>query len=165
VTSFIYFIQAQSNGPIKIGTTRHHPARRMVKIQTDCPWPIKLLGAIEGTSAQEKAIHQTLSFFRTSGEWFSPHPTVMAAIETALRVGKPAEPPPWSKRAARDNHIARIISKLGGPSEVAKLVGLKQPAVSNWKKRGAFPPKTYTKIQNALSQRGLAAPNELWGMP
>ena len=90
MTSYIYFIQANGDGPIKIGTTRYNPTRRMVKIQCDCPWPVRLLGAIEGTVSQEKQIHEVLDRYRTQGEWFEPNSIVLAAIETALNSGRRA---------------------------------------------------------------------------
>lgn len=91
MTSYIYFIQAKGDGPIKIGTTADNPRRRMVKIQSDCPWPVKLIGSIEGTVSQEKQIHLLLARYRTQGEWFEPQPIVLAAIGEALRVGRQIE--------------------------------------------------------------------------
>lgn len=160
--TFIYFIQATPSGPIKIGTTTGNPHRRMKIIQTGCPWPVKMLGAIYGSHAQERLIHRTLSYFRTQGEWFEPHPKVLAAVEAALTFGRCVGPP---QKMRFPNGVSKVITSLGGPNAVAKLVGLKQPAVSNWKKRGSFPPRTYIALQAALAERRLTAPNSLWGMP
>lgn len=164
MTSYIYFIQAEPDGPIKIGTTTANPHFRMKNLQTGCPWTVKLLGAIEGSASQEKQIHAVLSYFRTQGEWFSPHPTVLSAIEAALTSGKAAKPFALRKNTKFDNHVSRVIVALGGTGEVAKLIGGSPAVVSNWKKSGAFPPKTYITIQTALAQRNLSAPNSLWGM-
>lgn len=92
MTSYIYFIQAENDGPIKIGFTGRDPRKRMVKIQSDCPWRVKLLGAIEGTVSQEKQIHLLLAMFKTQGEWFEPHPVVLAAVREALNCGKAPSP-------------------------------------------------------------------------
>jgi hypothetical protein len=83
-SSYIYFIQARGDGPIKIGFTADNPRRRMVKIQSDCPWPVRLLGAIEGTVSQEKQIHLVLARYKTQGEWFEPTTIVLAAVNLAL---------------------------------------------------------------------------------
>jgi hypothetical protein len=91
MTSYVYFIRAQGDGPIKIGFTRAHPRKRMAFIQTGCPWPVSLIGAVEGTVEDEQKFHRSLSEFRTSGEWFAPHPTVLASIEEALRDGRTVE--------------------------------------------------------------------------
>ena len=79
--------------------------------------------------------------------------------------GRAAKPFPSRKNTRYDNHVSRVIGTLGGTGEVAKLLGSSQTVVSNWKKRGAFPPKTYITIQAALAARRLTAPNALWGMP
>lgn len=60
-TSYVYFVQAGTNGPIKIGITKHNPRMRMVKIQSDCPYPIHLIGAIEGGLACERGFHKRLA--------------------------------------------------------------------------------------------------------
>ena len=60
--------------------------------------------------------------------------------------------------------IKDVITELGGPGAVAKLLGITQPAVSNWITRG-IPPRTYIELKAALTERQLTAPNSLWGMP
>lgn len=81
---FVYFIQADENGPIKIGFTADDPKRRLSQLQTGNASALKLLGAINGTSSQEKQFHADLSEWRLQGEWFEPHPTVLAKIQDAL---------------------------------------------------------------------------------
>jgi len=168
MTSYIYFIQAANGGPIKIGTTSFNPFRRMAKIQSDCPWPVTLLGAIEGTLSQEKQIHRTLRYFRTSGEWFSAHPKVLAAVDAALQLGKRAEFPtkrnaPLSER--NQNTVSSLVEALGGTNAVAKLTGNRQSVVSNWRKRGRFLARTFVRLSSTLQQHNLVAPNSLWSMP
>jgi hypothetical protein len=81
---YVYFIQADENGPIKIGFTADDPRRRLGQLQTGNASALKLLGAIKGTAAQEKQFHADLSEWRLQGEWFEPHPTVLAAVQGAL---------------------------------------------------------------------------------
>lgn len=80
----VYFIQADENGPIKIGFTADDPKRRLSQLQTGNPSMLKLLGSVKGSSAHEKRFHATLAEWRLQGEWFQSHPTVLAAIEHAL---------------------------------------------------------------------------------
>ena len=47
---------------------------------------------------------------------------------------------------------AQIIVELGGPCEVARLLKVKQPRVSNWKKRGiadGYKPAIYALAEQA----------------
>jgi DNA-binding XRE family transcriptional regulator len=85
--SLVYFMQAGDIGPIKIGFTKSDPRRRLVKLQSDCHEDVRLLGAVYGTLQRERQFHQELSDYKTRGEWFAPHPNVVAAIKSALDAG------------------------------------------------------------------------------
>ena len=86
---FVYFIQADENGPIKIGFTTDEPRKRLAQLQIGNPHELKLLGAIKGSTAIERQFHADLAEWRLQGEWFSPHETVLAAVKGALEA--PAE--------------------------------------------------------------------------
>jgi len=81
---YVYFIQADENGPIKIGYTADDPKRRLSQLQTGNASALKLLGAIKGTAAHEKQFHTDLAEWRLQGEWFESHPTVLETIQKAL---------------------------------------------------------------------------------
>lgn len=81
---WVYFIQADENGPIKIGFTSGKPERRLNQLQTAHPSALKLLGAISGTSQREKQFHTELAQWRLQGEWFESHPKVLGTIADAL---------------------------------------------------------------------------------
>lgn len=140
MTSYIYFIQAQGDGPIKIGVTGDNPRKRMVKIQSDCPWPVKLLGAIEGTVSQEKQIHLVLARYRTQGEWFEPTPIVLEAISTALECGRQA---PFIEPVAGlgEAHPLRKWREDRNltQTEAGTLIGTSFVCFSRWE-RGTFMP-------------------------
>ena len=159
---YIYFIQADENGPIKIGTTQSNPLRRMANLQTGCPSVVRLLGAIEGTPAQERQIHAVLSQFRTHGEWFIPHPIVLAAVELAINCGKSV--PFVPKKPKSDNEASAIIDLLGGNGPVAKLNRTTTSAVSNWRAKGSFPANTFLIFETALAKHNKTAPVSLWRM-
>ena len=81
---FVYFIQADDEGPIKIGFTADDPKRRLNQLQTGNPAALKLLGSISAPITREKELHAELAEWRLQGEWFKPHPTVLSAIQNAL---------------------------------------------------------------------------------
>jgi hypothetical protein len=84
--AYVYFIQADEAGPIKIGFTAGDPQARLNQLQTGNPSALKLLGAIKGTTAKERELHAALSEHRLQGEWFKPHPSVVSAIDAELSV-------------------------------------------------------------------------------
>jgi hypothetical protein len=59
--------------------------------------------------------------------------------------------------------VADVIDALGGRVPVAKMFGVTQNAVSQWKTRG-FPPETYVAFTCALRKRRLSASASLWQM-
>jgi len=67
--TYVYFII--HNNEIKIGTTKNIK-HRISQIQTCCSHEIKLLKFIEGTSVDEKQIHNRFEHLKTrnNGEWF-----------------------------------------------------------------------------------------------
>lgn len=88
---FVYFIQADEDGPIKIGFTSDDPKRRLNQLQTGNASTLKLLGAIKGTIARERQFHAELAEWRLQGEWFQSHPAVLAAVQAALAAPAPEE--------------------------------------------------------------------------
>ncbi len=68
---FIYFLQAEDVGLIKIGTTRH-VIKRIAGLQTSCPTRLNLIGLIDGNSDLESQIHHEFRSERRHGEWFYP---------------------------------------------------------------------------------------------
>lgn len=74
----VYFIQAGPNGPIKVGFAENVQAR-LSKIRADNPAECALIGLIEGDEEAEQSLHRQLSAHRLRGEWFAPHPAVLAA--------------------------------------------------------------------------------------
>ena len=81
---FVYFIQADDNGPIKIGFTADDPKKRIAQLQTGNASTLKLLGFVKGSTSKERELHAALSEWRMQGEWFQSHPTVLEAINEAL---------------------------------------------------------------------------------
>lgn len=122
MTSCIYFLQAKSGGPIKIGTTTGDPRRRLTNLKTGSPEPINMIGAIEGTLAQEKQIHLLLSRYRVHGEWFEANAIVTAAIQEALRAGKAIYHPSTKPKHAHSLCLYRKRHNLS-LGDLAKTIG------------------------------------------
>jgi hypothetical protein len=76
----VYFIQAGTSGPIKIGTAQD-PQSRLVRLQTANPWPLYSVLLIWAPAGLERELHRLLAEHRIRGEWFRPHADVWAAIE------------------------------------------------------------------------------------
>jgi hypothetical protein len=60
--------------------------------------------------------------------------------------------------------VAEIIAQLGGPTKLARLIGVVPSAASNWLRSGRLPARTYLELAEQLHKKGLEAPPALWGM-
>ena len=65
----VYFIQAISGGPIKIGVTTNI-VRRVKALQTH--EPLRVLATVQGEEALERDLHKRFASYRKEGEWFEP---------------------------------------------------------------------------------------------
>jgi hypothetical protein len=75
----IYFIKSEKTHEIKIGFTVQLE-KRLSSLQTAHPSKLQLLATIPGTYEYEKSLHQRFANFRLNGEWFEPHPDLLAFI-------------------------------------------------------------------------------------
>ena len=73
--SWVYFIQAENGGPIKIGHSSV-PSMRLDALQTGCPEPLRLRLEVPGTRADEADLHALFRDLRQHGEWFEPANTL-----------------------------------------------------------------------------------------
>ena len=78
---FIYFIQAESGGPIKIGYTKDIKAR-LSSIQTGHPDTLILLGAFPGNPNDEHNLHKEFKTYHVRGEWFHPVERLIEKIKS-----------------------------------------------------------------------------------
>lgn len=65
----IYFLLAPASNRVKIGFAVD-PRRRLKAIMTGCPEPAELIGTMQGTRADERALHKRFKHLRVTGEWF-----------------------------------------------------------------------------------------------
>lgn len=75
----VYFIRAESGGPIKIGQT-DDVAMRISTMQSSHPETLVLLATQPGDRAIEKRMHERFSHLRIRGEWFRADVELLAYI-------------------------------------------------------------------------------------
>jgi len=76
----VYFIMSEKTQNIKIGFTARDIKVRLNALQTANPYKLKVLATLNGNKDHEKALHNKFSQFRLEGEWFEPHPDLLAFI-------------------------------------------------------------------------------------
>jgi len=76
---FIYFIQSENKGLIKIGFTGDL-SKRIKLLQNMSPVKLKLIASQKGSINDEKKLHQRFKKYRAHGEWFDPKKVLMNYI-------------------------------------------------------------------------------------
>ena len=141
----IYFIRVGHSGPIKIGYTRHFAFNRIGTLQGASPWPLTIIGHVEGSPAQEKHLHSTLAEHRMRGEWFAPNDRVIEVVARVL-----ADEYPWVSLDLQGNDVARgstrsrtswdpglamaIKAVRGGVSALARGLGVSRQNIYGWRR-------------------------------
>lgn len=77
---WVYFVQVGEEGPIKIGVAGKVD-NRVNAIQTSNYQDIRLIGMTPGDEEDERRWHDRFAKHSISGEWFSPHPDLLDAID------------------------------------------------------------------------------------
>ena len=62
------------------------------------------------------------------------------------------------------NSASEIFEALGGIKAVCAITDSNYHAVWHWRKKGKFPARTFKDINDVLRERGIEAPDQLWGM-
>src|SRR3954470_2408881 len=75
--TWIYFIQAGTDGPVKIGITRN-PRRRLASLQQANAEELRVLGLYRCYRLEERQLHDELAPACIRGEWFEPTPSVLS---------------------------------------------------------------------------------------
>jgi hypothetical protein len=99
VPGYVYFIQADIGGPVKIGWAKD-PAKRCRDLQTGSPHRLVVRAFIPGTIGDEARLHRQFRSSRLEGEWFTP----TAEMEKVAGCKLPRRPhvaSPARKRPAR----------------------------------------------------------------
>lgn len=134
----VYFARVGRDGPIKIGFTGGDPLDRIADLQTGCPWPIALIGAVPGTTQDEACLHMLFPELRLEGEWFRPEDRLMMAIAEIL-AGRFRWPSRETGRVLpAEPTISDIIWAAGGPNKIATASrgGVAIDAIHKWRRNG-----------------------------
>jgi hypothetical protein len=69
----VYFVQADSGGPVKIGTGRTPGIpQRLAALQTGNPYRLVVRRLVAGDDRLERRLHDFFQSYRMVGEWFIP---------------------------------------------------------------------------------------------
>lgn len=77
---FVYFVQAEETGAIKIGSTGD-VSKRIAALRTASPCRLDFLGA--SAALDERECHRRFAPIRLGGEWFASTPELLDFIATA----------------------------------------------------------------------------------
>ena len=76
----VYFIQAETGGPIKIGVARD-VLRRLDALQIGNPLTLRIIGVITDVDLyDERDMHNRFAHLRLRGEWFTDDPAIHAYL-------------------------------------------------------------------------------------
>lgn len=79
VPAVVYFVQQGVGGPIKVGASRNFE-KRLKTLNTNSHVRMAVLATTPGGFELERDIHHELNAHRLEGEWFAPHPDVLAVV-------------------------------------------------------------------------------------
>ena len=77
---FVYYIQEEMDGNIKIGWS-DDPIKRLTQHQTSNSRELRMLVYVKGSQEYEKEIHRKFQNSKTTGEWFKPDKRLLVHIE------------------------------------------------------------------------------------
>ena len=77
---FVYYIQEELDGNIKIGWS-DDPIKRLQQHQTSNSSELRMLVYVKGSQEYERQIHSKFQTSKTTGEWFKPDKRLLVHIE------------------------------------------------------------------------------------
>jgi len=84
----VYFVQAEGQGHIKIGTTKNL-ARRIKVLRASSPVPLRLVGLLRGGRRLERLLHLAFAPLRRGRtEWFEPGESLVSYVRDLRRAGR-----------------------------------------------------------------------------
>ncbi len=128
----VYFIRRGEDGPVKIGFAKD-VVSRLSAIQISCAEPVSVIRLIEGGRETERAMHQKFAPVAIRGEW---HKFDAAMLNVGDEVPIPVPPRP-ALRADNTMELKQAVDLLGGPTDAARLSGIKRTVIHYWLDNGA----------------------------
>lgn len=113
--SFVYFIQAGEDGPIKIGLAAR-PEHRLRGLQTAHYEILHLRLALHGNEQDEARLHRQFRDCRLVGEWFAPTERLLELISRLRAVQDDAarsDLESWFLHGPPEDPIADICDECG----------------------------------------------------
>ena len=109
---YLYFIQGELTGLIKIGKTERSPTERLRSFQTGSPDKLLLLKSVRYPKDQnyEKEVHDRFAHLRTHGEWFKPDDDLLLFIENGIDLGH--DPPKTQAISQEDSEREYRVRSL-----------------------------------------------------
>jgi hypothetical protein len=107
--SVVYFVRRESDGLIKIGTSRS-VAKRLVSIKRK-HGPLMLIATAGGDHKRETEFHRKFAGLRVEGEWFRPELPLLECVY-ALMKERPIEPAPGLPPIVARKEIGQMIWKI-----------------------------------------------------
>lgn len=86
-TGYVYFVQMERIGPIKIGYTTNI-TKRLCSLQTASPYKLNILCLFPANEEIETELHSCFRDVQLEGEWFLPHPFLLKEIDNLLMLNK-----------------------------------------------------------------------------
>jgi hypothetical protein len=68
---YVYFIETEHGGYVKIGWAKNSPFERIATLQTGCPDLLTVRAYFRGSRQDERRMHETFAQWRQRGEWFA----------------------------------------------------------------------------------------------
>ena len=159
MTGFVYAMVSGENA--KIGWSEK-PQLRVVKVRSDTPCDVRLIGFVEATRQQELEIQEMLKPWRVFGEWFQMSARAVAAFVDDLRGRGMPGPSEFSAIASKLEIYLKENSL--NDSQFALLVGRNQSTVCRWRKPGARPDHAAMKKIFEVTN-GAVTPNDFLASP
>lgn len=86
---WVYFLQGDDGGPVKIGRSLKHPLERCAGVQVGYPFGrLRVVGILRAPAFNEQRLHKAYAHLRIRGEWFRPAPDLVEYIALIGRVSK-----------------------------------------------------------------------------
>lgn len=126
----IYFIQGETGGPIKIGSSSN-PWQRAADLQTGNPAKLRVLTVVPGERQDELALHARFSSLRIHGEWFEPAPALVAFIDGAVAAQRTSPPVPLPVQASVRGLTVEQLCVIAGFVEAQVLSDASHRALSS----------------------------------
>lgn len=107
--SVVYFVRRDSDGLVKIGTSRGVTQRLAALKRSN--GPLTLIATEGGAHRREAELHRQFAAFRAEGEWFRPELPLLEHVY-ALMKERPVEPAPGLPPVMTRKEIGRMVWKI-----------------------------------------------------